>query len=135
MASLYMLKAFVESKLFLGVMIILMNIGSKYVAQDVPPAINSVVQHWAVKVLVLFSILFVSIRDLEISLLLTLITILLFRHLFHPESPFCVLPEHVINLDTNNDGKISPQELRQAQALLTALSQKRSPQSPQSIGR
>lgn len=111
----------IESKLFLGVLIILMNIGSKYVAQDVPPAINLFLQHWALKAIILFSILFVSLRDLEISLVLTLVTIILFRHLFHPESPFCVLPAHYINLDQNQDGQISPEELARAQAILDRI--------------
>lgn len=104
-----------NSKLLLGLLIILMNIGSRYVVQDMPKIVDRVLMSPISKMLVVFSIVYVSTRDVEISLFLTLVFILLTQHLLHEKSPYCIVGRFI---DTNNDHEISLKELNDAQKVL-----------------
>ena len=104
-----------NSKILLGLLIIMMNIGSRYVIQDMPKIVEKMLMHPIARMLIIFSILYVSTRDIEVSLLLTLLFILFTRHLLHENSPYCMVG-HL--LDSNNDKAISMKELDDAQKVL-----------------
>jgi len=109
-----------NSKLLLGLFIILMNVGSRYVVQDMPKAVNRLLMHPITRLIVTFGIVYVSTRDIEISLFLTLLFVLFTKYLLHEESAYCILPKHIIELDKDNDRRVSLEELERAQKVLDA---------------
>lgn len=109
-----------NSKILLGLFIILMNVGSRYVVQDMPKNVNMLLQHPITKLLITFGIVYVSTRDIEVSLFLTLIFIILTKYLLHEKSAYCIVPKHVIELDKDKDKKVSLEELDRAQKVLDA---------------
>ena len=48
------------------------------------------------------------------SLIITSTFIILVLNLFHAESQYCILPKSFTDIDTNKDGKISPDEIKKA---------------------
>jgi len=61
-------------------------------------------------------------RDIYTALGLTAIFVVLSDHLFNEESAMCIVPEkyHVLKslVDTNNDGVVSEEELKNAEKIL-----------------
>jgi len=105
-----------NSKIFTGCAILFMNIGGKYVSKDLPKSLDVLFENIWLRRLVLFFIVFMTIRDIKKSLLITLIAIILFNHLLNENSPNCILPQKY--LDFNKDGKVSDNELERAKNIL-----------------
>ena len=81
-----------RSPYFLAMMILIVNIGSKYL--DINFGFTSVkfFSSEIMKLLVLFAICYTATRDLYISLIVTAIFLFMFEHLFHEESSMCIVP-------------------------------------------
>ena len=100
---------------FIGIMMILLNIGSKYFIQEFGSSVDFVFNTKIIRRLLLFTVFFVATRDIKTSLILTAIFIILAFELFNEKSDMCILPQRIIHLiDQNNDGKISKDELDRA---------------------
>ena len=106
-----------NSKLFVGCSLILMNIGSRYIIHDLPKTLDNIFKHNILRKLVIFCIIFVAIRDIKMSILITLLYVLIFNILIHEKSAACILPNHY--LDFNGDGEVSPEEIEKAKAILS----------------
>jgi hypothetical protein len=111
-----------SSKLFLGITMLMMNIGGKYIAEEIPQTINKFFTHKYVKSLFVFSIIFIGTRDINISLIITLLFYILFKYLFEINSKSCILPKYIIDIDFNKDGKIDANEIRRAKQTLNKYS-------------
>ena len=120
--------AYTESKIIMGVLIVLTTLGTRYVINDVPPFVHELMQTGWVKCLIIFSILFVSTRDVKVALFFTLLLIILFKHLLDTESPYCILAKSN-PLDLNGDGKVSEDEITQIEALIRRWKAKNAPES------
>lgn len=100
---------------FIGIMMILLNIGSKYFIQEFGSSVDFLFNTKIIRRLLLFTVFFVATRDIKTSLILTAIFIILAFELFNEKSDMCILPQRIIHLiDQNNDGKISKDELDRA---------------------
>ena len=110
------------SKYFLGIMMILLNIGSKYITVKLSKSQEAYVRNHVLRELLIFSVCWMGTRDVYISLILTAVFFVLTQHLFNEESPYCVVPKKFRLLakviDTNNDGATSEQEINNAIAIL-----------------
>ena len=66
--------------------------------------------------------MFLGTRDLVISIIMTSAFIILSDHIFNEESKFCLIPGHMKKIasliDTNDDGLISPSEIKRATEVL-----------------
>ena len=111
-----------NNKIFIGLAIIFMNVGSKYISIDLPKSLDNIFKHNFLRKFVIFCILFISTRDIKISILLTLVFVLLFSILLNENSSSCILPENYLNfeseLDLNNHGKISADEVETVRKVL-----------------
>ena len=88
-----------NSPLFNGSIMLLSNIGGKYLALDLPKNIDVLFENYAIlRYLILFSIFFIATRDIKISVLLTLFYFIFIKFLLNENSRFCLLKE-------NNDKK------------------------------
>jgi hypothetical protein len=121
-----------NSKVFAGIMMILMNIGSKYITVKLSPSQEAYFRNNIAREMLIFVVCWMGTRDLVISIILTSSFYILSQHLFNEESRYCVLPkkyrEFHLLLDTNHDGVISQQEITEAVNLLAKAKQQESNQ-------
>lgn len=104
-----------DNKFFIGIMMLLLNAGSKYALLEISPLQNTFLNRKLIRRCLLFSIFFIATRDIWVSLLLTAVFIVLVFELFNEKSEYCILPKNVVNVkkyDLNNDNKLSPEEIK-----------------------
>ena len=111
-----------NSKFFAGVMMILLNVGSKFIPIQFSRSTEEYLKMSISKQILVFAMAWMGTRDIISSLLLTAAFTILSEHLFNEESGYCIVPEHqrVLKklLDTNNDGEVSETEIQSAIAIL-----------------
>lgn len=103
------------SKLFSGIIMILLNIGSKYVTLDISKTQESFLSNIIIRRLLVFTIVFTATRDLIISLILTAVFIVLVSGLFNENSRTCLIPKKFHILKNDN---ISQEEIEHAKYIL-----------------
>ena len=106
-----------SSKLLLGLVMIFMNIGSRYIELKLTNGQEMVLKNIAREALI-FTISFIATKDLVTSFIITGIFIILANFVFNEKSKFNILPEKYKKLaeiiDTNNDKIISDDEINKA---------------------
>ena len=116
------LKSLNSNKYFAGIIMIMLNIGSKYITIKLSKTQKSYLQSNIARQILIFSIIWMGTKDIFISLTLTAVFYVLTNHLFNEDSKMCVLPQNwrqfQKSLDTNKDGKISQQEINDALKIL-----------------
>jgi len=81
-----------NSPLFNGSIMLLSNIGGKYLAIDMPKNIDVLFENYAIlRYLILFSVFFIATRDIKISILLTLFYFIVIKFLINENSRFCII--------------------------------------------
>jgi hypothetical protein len=111
-----------NSKFFAGLMILIVNIGSRYVTLKFSKSQEEYIKSKVARELLIFSIVWMATKDLYISVLMTAAFIILADYLFNENSNLCILPEKFKNIqyliDTNNDNIISDDEIKRAEDIL-----------------
>ena len=111
-----------NSKFFAGVIMILLNIGSKFITIQFSKSTEEYMKYSVTKQLLVFAMAWMGTRDIYTALGLTAIFTILSDYLFNEESALCMVPHkyrvlHKI-VDTNEDGVVSEPELSAAMAVL-----------------
>ena len=101
-----------DSKFFAGIVMLVMNIGSKYAVVELSRTQESFMKYTLGRLLLIFSILWVGTRDIFSSLLLTAIFVVLVDYLFNENSRYCIIPEKYKEL--RDMGPVTQQEVNQA---------------------
>ena len=111
-----------NSKFFAGVIMILLNIGSKFIQIQFSKSTEEYMKWTVSKQLLIFSMAWMGTRDIYAALGLTAVFTILSDFLFNEESKFCIVPQkyRVLDklIDTNDDGAVSDVELSAAMAVL-----------------
>ena len=111
-----------SSKFFAGVMMILLNIGSKFIPITFSKSTEQYLKWSISKQILIFTMAWMGTRDIYSSLVLTAVFIILSDNLFNEDSEYCIVPEQYRVLkkliDTNNDNIISDEELQKAKEVL-----------------
>jgi hypothetical protein len=111
-----------NSKFFAGVVMILLNVGSKFIAIQFSKSTEEYLKMNVTKQLLVFAMAWMGTRDIYTALVLTAVFTILSDHLFNEESPYCCVPQKYRILaklaDTNDDGNVSEQEISDAIAVL-----------------
>ena len=107
-----------NSKYFYAITMILLNMGSKYIDIDLGNGHKKFLSSKILRRIVIFTVAFIATRDIIASLTITACFVILVLNLFNTESNNCILPKSYRNLDTNNDGEISPDEIKAAYDIL-----------------
>tara|TARA_Y100000992_G_C21239747_1_gene480104 strand:- start:186 stop:635 length:450 start_codon:yes stop_codon:yes gene_type:complete len=111
-----------KSKLFAGLAMLMLNIGSKYIVIELSPNQESYFRNNIARQLLIFSIAWMGTRDILTSLYITAAFTILTQFLLNENSYFCILPKSLQKmksvLDTNNDGVISKKEVDDAIKIL-----------------
>jgi hypothetical protein len=111
-----------NSKFFAGVIMILLNIGSKFIAIQFSRSTEEYLKMNISKQLLVFAMAWMGTRDIYTALILTAVFTILSDHLFNEDSPYCCVPQKYRVLaklvDENNDGQLTEQEINNAIAIL-----------------
>jgi hypothetical protein len=114
-----------NSKFFAGCIMILLNIGSKFITIQFSRSTEEYLKMSVTKQILVFAMAWMGTRDIYAALGLTAVFVILSDHLFNEESTFCIVPENYRVLsklqqttDANNDGVISDDEINSAIAVL-----------------
>jgi len=111
-----------NSKFFAGIIMILLNVGSKFITIQFSKSTEEYMKYTLTKQILVFAMAWMGTRDIYTALGLTAIFTILSEHLFNEESSLCIVPHHyrVLDklMDTNNDGVVSEAELMSAIAVL-----------------
>lgn len=118
----YSLNAFFNHPFFMGIIMLLLNVGAKYIEIGFSKTQEQALRNGIGREILIFSIIFMGTHDLVISILMTAAFLILSDHLFNENSKYCLVPGYLKSLteqiDTNKDGKISPEEEKKALDIL-----------------
>ena len=110
------------SRFFAGLVMIMMNIGSKYVNLKLSKNQEQFLKGAIARQILIFSIIWMGTRDIITSLILTAVFVILTDHLFNEESRFCVVSKVIKKyknvLDTDGDNVVSEKELEDAMKIV-----------------
>ena len=112
-----------QSKLMLGIVMLLLNVGSKYIELGFTETQEQALRNGLGREILIFAVVFMGTRDIVTSILMTAAFIILSDYLFNDKSRFCIAPQSLQNIakhiDRNNDNIISPEEEAKALAILS----------------
>jgi len=117
-----------NSKFFAGIVMIMLNIGSKYVTVELSKSQEEYLKNNIGRQLLIFAISWMGSRDILIALALTAIFTILTDHLFNEESAMCIIPkkyrkyEHLLDLDKDN--VVTDEEIKKATDILEKAKRK-----------
>jgi len=106
-----------NSKIFAGLMIIILNIASKFVNFKFSKSIEMYLKHTFSKQVLVFAIAWMGTRDIYIAILITIIFIIFMDYIFNEDSMFCCLPESFTNYHLELD-KVSDDDIKKAKEVL-----------------
>jgi hypothetical protein len=129
-----------NSKFFAGIVMIILNVGSKFITIQFSKSTEEYMKYTVSKQLLVFAMAWMGTRDIYTALGLTAIFTILSDHLFNEESSLCIVPHkyRVLEklIDTNNDGTVTETELSEAIAVLEkAKKQKQRQQQMESFAK
>jgi hypothetical protein len=110
-----------QSKIFAGLVIIVLNISSKFVTIKLSKTMEGYLKHTFSRDVLVFAMAWMGTRDIYTAILITIIFSICANFLFNEESNFCCLPEafvtkHVEAFDSPME--ITQQQIADAVALL-----------------
>lgn len=116
------------SRFFAGLVMIMMNIGSKYVNLKLSKTQEQFLKGAIARQILIFSIIWMGTRDIITSLILTAVFVILTDHLFNEDSKFCVFSKVIKKykniLDTDGDNVVSEKELEEAMKIVAKHKEK-----------
>jgi hypothetical protein len=114
-----------DSKLFAGLMIIVLNVASKFVNIKLSKTIESYMKNTFSRNILVFAIAWMGTRDIWVAVIITIVFVFLIDYLLNEESIFCCLPEHFTNYhlslldDSNSNCKsFTAEEVEKAYQIL-----------------
>lgn len=117
-----------NSKLFAGIVMILLNIGSKHITINFSKNQEGYIKNALGRQLLIFAMSWLGSRDIYISIMLTAAFTILADHILNENSKHCILPKKWKNLynkiDLNNDGEITEDEIEYAINVLNEAKKK-----------
>jgi hypothetical protein len=111
-----------QSKIFAGIMIVILNIASKFVTIKVSKTMESYLKFTFSRDILVFAITWMGTRDIYTALIMTICFIIIVDFIMNEESGFCMMPEsftdyHISKLENNCP---TPEEVMKAKAVIAA---------------
>jgi hypothetical protein len=111
-----------NSKFFAGIVMIMLNIGSKYITIKLSKSQEAYLRNTIARQMLIFSIIWMGTRDVLVSIGMTAAFSILTTHLFNEESSFCIIPHNLRKYEDliydDKDGYITPEEVENATRIL-----------------
>lgn len=123
------IQAINNSKIFAGIMIITLNIVSKFANFKLSKTLEAYFKFTFSRQVLVFAIAWMGTRDIYVALLITIVFIILTDYLFHEDSHFFVLSEdfrdyHISLLENENSGeKVTEDDIKKAKLILEKAKQ------------
>jgi hypothetical protein len=114
-------KALNDSKIFAGLMIIILNISSRFVTIKLSKSMEGYLKHTFSRDILVFAIAWMGTRDIYIALLIVVVFIICMDFLFNENSAFCCLPEEFTNYHASlleNNEQVSEEDIKKAKEVL-----------------
>ena len=103
------------SNYFIGLMMVLLNLGSRYFIQEVGSSIDFFLNIKLIRRLLIFTVFFTTTRDFKTSIILTACFIVIIFELFNEKSDYCIIPKNILDfMITNKDGTIAKSEIEKS---------------------
>ena len=84
-----------NSALFAGLVMLIMNVGSKYVQINLSESTEEYLKHILKKEILVFAIAWMGTRNIYYSLIITACFVFIADHLTNEDSDYCMLPKHI----------------------------------------
>lgn len=113
-----------DSKIFAGIMIITLNIVSRFVNIKLSKSVESYLKYTFSKYVLVFTIAWMGTRDIYIAFTIMMIYLIIIDYLLDDDSMFCILPEEFKNYHQellDNDGEnedVSEEDIKKAEKVL-----------------
>lgn len=91
------LNKIIKSKIFNVFLILLVNIGSSYIANDLQDVMSYIFSSYLLKTIVIFAICFTSTNDIFLSIIVSCTISILLYEILNVKSKFCILSKKCIN--------------------------------------
>jgi hypothetical protein len=94
-----------DNKYFIGLMMILVNIGSRFIIGELSESQKNLINDKLLRRLFIFGVFFMATRDIISSLVLTIMFVLLVSELFNEDSEYSLFPKEEEDDDNKGDSK------------------------------
>lgn len=99
-----------NNPIFSGCMMLMMNIGGKYIPKEIPKTVDAIFLNSKIaRLFIIFCIAFIATHEIRISLIITLLFILIVRYLLNENKKTCIV-KGLINVNdgiSNNEYEIA----------------------------
>lgn len=118
------IQAINNSKIFAGIMIITLNIVSKFANFKLSKTLEAYFKFTFSRQILVFAIAWMGTRDIYIALFITIVFVVITEYLFHEESNFFLLSEefrdyHISMLESENSGEnVTDDDIKKAKIIL-----------------
>ena len=110
------------NKYILGILILLINVGAKYIGNEVSEFMHKVLNHKFVRRFLIFLVLWMGTRDLVVAGVITISFIILVNTIFNENSNYCILP-------VSNNSSITREEYDLAKQMVSKYELANQPQN------
>ena len=120
-----------DNKLMVGIIMIFLNIGSKYIDFGFSKTQEQALRNGLAKEMLIFAIVFAGTRDIVIAILMTASFVALSDYVFNENSRFCIIPHVLTKIKKNihtkeeDDTIITDKDERDALELLRKVELKK----------
>ena len=130
----YQLHSLNTHPLFIGLMVIMLNIGSKYITIKLSKSQEQYLKNSLGRQFLIFAIMWSGTRDIVYAILLTGAFVAMSDYLFNEDSAYCVIPGYLRNYaekcaDKDDDDFVSPAEAEEAMQTLKKLKKQKQKQA------
>ena len=119
-----------DNKLMVGIIMIFLNIGSKYIDFGFSKTQEQALRNGLAREMLIFAIVFAGTRDIVIAILMTASFVALSDYVFNENSKFCLIPNVLTRIKNNihtkeDDTVITDKDEKDALEVLRKLELKR----------
>ena len=83
-----------NSKFFAGILMILMNLGSKYISLELSESQEEFFSNVVIRRIMIFTVVFIATKDIIVSFIITACFIILVSGLFNQNSKYCLIRDN-----------------------------------------
>lgn len=94
-----------SSKYFAGMMMLVLNLGSRFLVMELSESQEQLLSNKVIRRFIIFTVVFISTRDVLVSLVVTAVFIVLVSGIFNENSKYCIVTKPVIKQVKEDDYK------------------------------
>ncbi len=80
-----------ENKIFIGISMLLLNLGSRFLIEELSESQEDLFNNKVFRRIILFCVIFIATKDIQTSFLLTAAFIVFVQGLFNENSKYCIM--------------------------------------------